>query len=44
MAPESNPDQRGLFALSNERAKQAGLALRALEDTVRDTLDWVRAG
>jgi 2'-hydroxyisoflavone reductase len=44
VAPESNPDQRGLFALSNERAKQAGLALRALEDTVRDTLDWVRAG
>lgn len=44
VAPESNPDQRGLFAFSNERAKQAGLALRPLEDTVRDTLASVRAG
>jgi nucleoside-diphosphate-sugar epimerase len=44
VAPESNPDQRGLFAMSNERAKQAGLALRPLADTVRDTLAWVRAG
>jgi hypothetical protein len=33
-----------LFAMSNERAKQAGLALRPLADTVRDTLAWVRAG
>jgi 2'-hydroxyisoflavone reductase len=44
VAPESNPSQRGLFAISNERGKQAGLTLRPLEDTVRDTLAWARAG
>jgi nucleoside-diphosphate-sugar epimerase len=44
VAPGSNPNQRGLFAMSNERAKQAGLALRPLADTIRDTLAWERAG
>jgi 2'-hydroxyisoflavone reductase len=44
VAPESNPDQRGLLAMSNQRAERAGLALRPLEDTIRDTLAWVRAG
>ena len=40
LAPESDPGYRGFLARSNERAKQAGLRLRPLEDTVRDTLAW----
>ena len=40
LAPESDPTYRGFLAMSNARAKQAGLILRPLEDTVRDTAAW----
>ena len=40
LAPESDPTYRGFLAMSNARAKQAGLVLRPLEDTVRDTAAW----
>jgi 2'-hydroxyisoflavone reductase len=42
LAPDSNPSERGFLAHSNARAKAAGLSLRPLEDTVRDTLAWAR--
>lgn len=32
----------GMLAVSNERALAAGLSLRPWEETVRDTLEWVR--
>lgn len=38
LAPESDPSYRGFLAMSNARAKAAGLELRPLEDTVRDIL------
>ena len=38
----ADPAFRGFLAMSNERAKASGLALRPLEDTVRDTLAWAR--
>lgn len=34
----------GVMDVRVERAVEAGLALRALEDTVRDTFDWMRSG
>jgi 2'-hydroxyisoflavone reductase len=40
LAPESDPTYRGFLAMSNARARQAGLVLRPLEDTVRDTAAW----
>jgi 2'-hydroxyisoflavone reductase len=40
LAPESDPAYRGFLAMSNARAKRAGLTLRALVQTVRDTLAW----
>jgi 2'-hydroxyisoflavone reductase len=43
LAPESDPGYRGFMAISNARAKRAGLVLRPLQETVRDTLDWARA-
>jgi len=39
--PESDPEAGGFFAISNARAMAAGLRFRALEDTVRATLDWL---
>ena len=42
LAPGANPDHRGFMAISNARAKAAGLRLRPLEETVRDTLAWAR--
>jgi 2'-hydroxyisoflavone reductase len=44
LATESDPTYRGFLAMSNERSKAAGLELRPLADTVRDTLAWARAG
>lgn len=35
-----DPDWRGMGARSNDRAKAAGLVLRPLADTLRDTLEW----
>jgi 2'-hydroxyisoflavone reductase len=40
LAPESDPTYRGFLAMSNARAKRAGLILRPLEDTARDTAAW----
>ncbi|MEA2492820.1 MAG: hypothetical protein QOJ29_731 [Thermoleophilaceae bacterium] len=42
LAPGTDPTYRGFLAISNARAKAAGLALRPLADTVRDTLAWAR--
>lgn len=36
----SDPDWRGMSARSNKRAKESGLALRPLEETLSDTLRW----
>ena len=38
--PESDPESRGFFALSVQRAVEAGLTFRSIEETVRATLDW----
>lgn len=43
LAPASDASHRGFLAMSNTRAKQAGLTLRPLRDTVRDTLAWARS-
>jgi 2'-hydroxyisoflavone reductase len=43
LAPGSDPSYRGFLAMSNARAKAAGLDLRPLADTIRDTLAWARA-
>jgi 2'-hydroxyisoflavone reductase len=40
LASESDPSYGGFLAMSNARAKRAGLALRPLADTVRATLAW----
>jgi 2'-hydroxyisoflavone reductase len=37
------PDQRGFYGFSNARARAAGLQLRALADTARDTWEWIAA-
>jgi 2'-hydroxyisoflavone reductase len=42
LAPASEPSYAGFLAMSNARAKAAGLRLRPLDATVRDTLDWAR--
>jgi 2'-hydroxyisoflavone reductase len=42
LAPGSDPSYAGFLAMSNARAKAAGLKLRPLEATVRDTLEWAR--
>lgn len=39
-----HPDHRGFMAVNIGRALEAGLSLRPLEDTVADTLGWVRSG
>lgn len=38
------PEYRSMLNTPVDRALAAGLRIRPLEDTVRDTLDWVRAG
>jgi len=38
--PESDPANRGFFALSIEKALAAGLTFRPLIDTIRTTLEW----
>ena len=38
--PENDPLAGGFFAVSVEKAIQAGLRFRPLEETVRDTLEW----
>lgn len=42
LAPSHQPDFRGFLAVDISRALAAGLTFRPLEDTVTDTLDWVR--
>ena len=42
LAPGSDPGHRGFLALSNARATAAGLELRPLAETVRDTFAWAR--
>lgn len=42
LAPGTDPSYRGFLAMSNARAKAAGLQLRPLAETVRDTLEWAR--
>ena len=42
LAPGTDPSHRGFLAMSNARAKAAGLELRPLVETIRDTLDWAR--
>jgi 2'-hydroxyisoflavone reductase len=42
LATGANPSDQAFLARSNARAKAAGLALRPLADTVRDTLAWAR--
>jgi len=39
--PESEPDSRGFMAMSCERAHQAGLAIRPLDDTIAATAAWL---
>ena len=38
--PESDPQSRGLFTISMEKALEAGLRFRPIEETVRATLQW----
>jgi 2'-hydroxyisoflavone reductase len=40
--PEDDPAFGGMLLGSNERARAAGLRLRPLAETVRDTLAWAR--
>lgn len=40
--PELDPKSGGLFQVDNSRAKQAGLAMRSLGETVSRTTDWLR--
>jgi 2'-hydroxyisoflavone reductase len=42
LAPGSDPSYAAFLAISNERAKAAGLELRPLVQTIRDTLAWAR--
>ncbi len=37
------PDTRAFYSMSNARARAAGLELRHLADTARDTWEWLRA-
>jgi 2'-hydroxyisoflavone reductase len=43
LAPGTDPSYRGFLAMSNARAKAAGLELRPLAQTIRDTLAWAQA-
>jgi 2'-hydroxyisoflavone reductase len=38
------PEEDDFMRAPAERALARGLRIRPLEDTVRDTLEWVRAG
>lgn len=40
--PETDPENAGFFAFSNQKALQAGLALRPIVETVHASLDWIR--
>ena len=40
--PPEDTDVSGMFGISTTRAAQAGLRTRPLEETVRDTLAWLR--
>jgi 2'-hydroxyisoflavone reductase len=42
LAPGRDPAYAGFLAMSNARARAAGLELRPLAETVRDTLGWAR--
>jgi 2'-hydroxyisoflavone reductase len=37
------PETRGFYAFANARARAAGLSLRPLEETARDTWEWIAA-
>jgi 2'-hydroxyisoflavone reductase len=37
------PDNRAFYSFSNARAGAAGLTLRPLSETARDTWDWIGA-
>lgn len=39
--PEGDPQYRGFFNISSQKAIEAGLTFRSVTDTVRDTLAWV---
>jgi 2'-hydroxyisoflavone reductase len=39
-----DPAWRGVFEVANRRALAEGLTFRPLEQTVRDTLEWIRTG
>jgi len=41
--PESDPELAGFFAFDATKAQRAGLTYRNLEQTVRDTFDWVQS-
>lgn len=41
--PERDPQLQGVFEVSNRRALAAGLTLRPLSETVRNTLAWDRS-
>ena len=43
LAPAADPGYRGFLAMSNARAKNAGLQLRPLAETVADTLAWAQS-
>jgi 2'-hydroxyisoflavone reductase len=42
LAPQTDPSYRGFLAISNAKARRAGLRLRPLPETVRDTLAWAQ--
>jgi 2'-hydroxyisoflavone reductase len=39
-----DPGHRGVVEVDNSRALAAGLTLRPLDETIRDTLAWIRSG
>jgi hypothetical protein len=41
--PPSEPDSAGFMAMDCSRAQAAGLAIRPLADTIRDTAAWLAA-
>jgi 2'-hydroxyisoflavone reductase len=41
--PEADPNRGGLMLADNRRAREAGLTMRPVSDTVRDTFEWDRA-
>jgi 2'-hydroxyisoflavone reductase len=42
LAPGANPDFAGFLSMDNALAKQHGLRLRPLEDTIRATSEWAK--